>query len=468
MKRAKVLLISPSNIKEVFSKSKLNVAIPEAPSLSLAVLAAAIRERHDVKVLDMRIVDGPSEELIRILKEFEPDYVGISFTTPSFHEASEIAGLVKSYNRNLVLIAGGVHASSLPEDTLLNSKFDIAVIGEGEKTLLDIADGKRLDTINGIYFKRDGKIYKNPLRELLEDLDELPFPAWDLFDIKRYKSPKLISKKSPVGKMESSRGCPFGCTYCNKSVFKRRFRAKSVKRVVDEIDYMLKLGFKEIHIEDDCFTADIDRAKKICDEIVERRLKFPFALQNGIRVDRVDEELFYKMKKAGCYMISFGVESGNQEILDNIKKGTNLEQLRKAFKLARKAKIETIAFFMVALPGDTKRTINESIEFAKEIKPDIVKVGITIPFPGTELYNQLEKEGLIKSKDWRYYNYHNPTKIYDHENLSWSEIYAARRNFYKKIYLSPGFVYRRLIRGVKNGRIFYDIFYFLKSLRYDW
>ena len=190
--------------------------------------------------------------------------------------------------------------------------------------------------------------------------------------------------------------------------------------------------------------------------------------QNGIRVDRVDEELFHKMKKAGCYRVSLGVESGNQEILNKIKKGINLEQLGKAFKLAKKAKIETIGFFMVALPGDTKETIGQTIEFAKELKPDIVKIGITIPFPGTELYNQLDSQGLIKSKDWKYYNYHNPNKIYNHENLSWEEIYAARKNFYKQIYLTPGFIYRRIIRGIKTGEIFYDIFYFLKSLKYDW
>ncbi|MEA2037370.1 MAG: radical SAM protein [Nanoarchaeota archaeon] len=468
MKRSKVLLISPSELKGVFSKSKLSVAIPDAPSLTLASLAVAIRKQHDVKVLDLCIVNEPLNELTKTLKEFKPDYVGITFTTPSFDEASKIADLVKSHDKDIILIAGGVHTSSLPEETLINSRFDIAVIGEGEKTLLEIANGEKLDGIKGIYFKKDGVIHKNPLRELIENIDELPFPAWDLFDIKKYKSPRLTSKKSPVGKMESSRGCPFACTYCNKCIFKRRFRAKSVNRVVDEIEYMLKIGFKEIHIEDDCFTADIERAKKICDEIIRRKLKLYMNFQNGIRVDRVDEELFHKMKKAGCYRVSLGVESGNQEILNKIKKGTNLEQLRKAFKLAKKAKIETIGFFMVALPGDTKETIDQTIEFAKELKPDIVKIGITIPFPGTELYNELDSQGLIKSKDWRYYNYHNPNKIYNHENLSWEEIYAARKNFYKQIYLDPAFIYRRFIRGIRTGEIFYDIFYFLKSLKYDW
>jgi len=454
---------------KVFEKTKVAVAVPHMPSLSLAVLAPLLLESgHEVEILDLGMSANPIKDLVRALKLFSPDYVGVTFSTPLFYQMKEIVNKVKSYDKKIVTIGGGPHVSALPKQTLQDSRLDIGVVGEGEFSLLDVVSGKPLKSINGLCFKKDKKIFLNPVREPIKNLDDSPFPAWNLFEIKKYKTPGLTSRKNPVGPIETSRGCPFGCMYCSKSVFGRTFRAKSVKRIVDEIEYMLDCGFKEIHVMDDGFSNDMKRAKDICDEIVRRGLKFPWNLINGIRVDRVDRELFTKMKKAGCYRVSFGIESGEQKILNEINKGTNLNQIKTVFRLAEKAGIETLAFFMIALPGDTEESIKKTIRFAKELEPDIIKVSITMPFPGTPLFYNWNKMGLIKTKDWSRYYYHTPDAVYNHPNLGWKTIYKYYNLFYREVYLNPEFITRKFLKDLKNGRIFFDIFYFLKTLRYGW
>jgi len=469
MEKAKVLLVYPHSAMRVFEKTKVAVAVSEMPSLSLATLASnLLKFNHDVRILDLGISKFPMKGLVKELKDFSPDYVGITFSTPLFYQMVEIVEKVKKYDKGIITIGGGPHSSSLPKQTLKDSRLDMTVVGEGEETLLEIVSGKPPRSIRGLCFKKNKKILLNPRRELIKNLDDLPLPAWDLFDIKKYKTSKLTSRKNPVGPIETSRGCPFGCVFCSKSVFGRTWRMKSVNRVVNEIEYMLECGFKEIHVMDDGFSNDMKRAKNICDEIVRRGLDFPWSLINGIRVDRIDRKLFDKMKRAGCYLASFGVESGCQNILDKIQKGTDLAKIKKAFKLANDVGIETLAFFMIGLPNDTEETIKKSIDFAKELEPDIVKVSITMPFPGTRLFLEWDSLGLIKTKNWSKYYYHTPNAVYKHPNMSWETIYKYYNTFYREVYLNPRFISRRILKDLKNGRIFLDLLYFLKTLRYGW
>lgn len=453
---------------KVYSKSKVGIAVPQTPNLSLAMIASPLLNvGHDVRILDLSMSTKPRKDLIRELETFSPHYVGVTFTTPLFYQMVEISRIVKNYDKNIIVVGGGPHASVLPTQTIKDSKLDIAVIGEGEYTFLDIVSGKPLKSINGICFRRK-EIVLNPRKDLIKNLDSLPFPAWHLYEIKKYKFPRLTCKRNPVGQIETSRGCPFGCTYCSKSVFGRTFRAKSAERVVDEIECMLNMGFREIHIVDDVFSTDMKRAKAICDGIKRKGLEFPWNLRVGIRVDRVDTELFVKMREAGCYRASFGVESGDQNILNKINKGITLDQVRLAFRLAREVGIETLAFFMIGLPCDTEETIRKTIDFAKELEPDIVKVSITIPFPGTSLFYELEKNGFIKTKDWSKYYFHSPDGVYDHPNLSWETIYRYYKLFYRELYLNPKFILRKIAKDLRNRELLYDIHYFLKTLRYGW
>src|SRR3989344_1088614 len=394
-------------------KTKLAVAVPKIPNLALATIAAPLMEKgFIVKIFDPNIIEiDPKIAFLKMLNDFHPDYVAISFPSALYSKAKEAFNIVKDFDKNITTVGGGPHTSVEPKKTL-------------------------------------------------EDMNMLPFPRWDLYDLSKYHSPRISSKKSPIGSVETSRGCAWGCTYCNKGDFFKKWRVKTPKRVVDEMEYMLDIGFKEIRIEDDMFTTDKKRAKQICDEIINRGLKFPWNCGNGIRADSVDLELLKKMKQAGCYSISIGVESGDQKILDNIDKGTTVEKIRTAFSLAKQAKINTVAFFMIGLPGQDEESINTSIKLANEIKPDALKVGITVPLPGTTLYNQVRADGRILNEDWDNYNYNDVTSTYRHDTMDWPIINKYLKIFYRKTLLKPWFIWNRIRKGILSGDLFYDAYYF--------
>ena len=452
-------------------KTKLAVAVPKIPNLALATIAAPLMEKgFIVKIFDPNIIEiDPKIAFLKMLNDFHPDYVAISFPSALYSKAKEAFNIVKDFDKNITTVGGGPHTSVEPKKTLEDMKnMDVAIVGEGDYTLLEMAQGKNLKNVKGIAYRKGKRTFTNPTRNLIEDINMLPFPRWDLYDLSKYHSPRISSKKSPIGSVETSRGCAWGCTYCNKGVFFKKWRVKTPKRVVDEMEYMLDIGFKEIRIEDDMFTTDKKRAKQICDEIINRGLKFPWNCGNGIRADSVDLELLKKMKQAGCYSISIGVESGDQKILDNIDKGTTVEKIRTAFSLAKQAKINTVAFFMIGLPGQDEESINTSIKLANEIKPDALKVGITVPLPGTTLYNQVRADGRILNEDWDNYNYNDVTSTYRHDTMDWPIINKYLKIFYRKTLLKPWFIWSRIRKGILSGDLFYDAYYFLKTIRYGW
>lgn len=470
--KKRVLLICPHSAIEVFKESKISVVIPRIPYVSLASLAGILLQGgHSAKILDLSISENPFKDLVDSLIGFQPDFVGITFTSGLCKEAGELANQIKIFNSSIKTIAGGAHASIFPAEAIEKYNFDFAIFGEGEITLLELVSSEKdLSAIRGLAYKNsENKVIINQPRELISDLDSLPYPAYYLYNAKNYHSPKVTSKKSPVAAIETSRGCPYGCVFCSKHIFQRRFRPKSAKRVVDEIEILLNLGYKEIHIWDDCFSADLNHPKKICDEILRRKLKFYWNVYNGIRVDRVDEELLMKLKEAGCYRISFGIESGDQGILDRAKKGVTIEQIKKAVKIAKKVKIEALGFFMIGLPGETPRTIQKTIDLAIELDLDLIKIGIATPLPGTEFFDEWERRGLIRSHNWPDYILHTTKRIADYPNLEGKDIFDYYNLFYHKIYLQPHFIWKRFVYGLKTGEIFYDIYYFFKIfLRFKW
>jgi len=450
--RGKRVLLVNLPFEKIYQRTKLAKMTHSIPPLSLAALGSSLLEDgHEVKVFDFNLPENNLGDFESLVKDFEPGFVGISFVTPLFGEMKKVAKLIKNINSQIIVVGGGPHCSSYPERTLEESDIDVVVVGEGDFIIKDIVNGKSFEK---------GKLYVKP--KSIENLDELPFPAYHLYDLNKYKVSKSIARKMPAAWMETSRGCVYNCIYCNKNIFGRCFRTKSAERVVGEMIRLKEMGVKEVHFTDDAFTTDIGRAKAICDLLIKRKVNLDFALINGIRVNQVDYEVLEKMRNAGCYKVFFGIESGNQQILNNIRKGITLKQVVQAVHWAKEAGIEVWGSFMIGLPGETKETMRDTIEFAKKLPLDLAKMSILIPLPATPIFEEWDKKGYIKTKDWEKFSFHSaPVEIYDHPNLPWDTIIEYYNKFYHEFYFRPGFILKRIGNSLKNGMILNDIKIFL-------
>ena len=316
----KYLLFNPPSALGVYRKSKVRAAVPKMPSLSLAMIAGALLEEGvSVKIADLTLADTNESDAIvaKEITQFKPDAIGVTATTPLFYEARQICQIAKSLSKDIVAVIGGPHASSLPLDSLRESLFDIAVVGEGETAIKAIARGGGIEGMSGIYTRKDiGKaaeeIHKTP--EIA--LRDLPMPALHLFNTQEYICPKVIARNNPVGPIEMSRGCVFRCSFCNKTVFGRKFRIKDPERVIEELLVLKKLGYREFHVLDDQFTTEIDKAKEICERIIRSDIRMTWNLRTGVRVDKIDSEFLTLAKRAGCYQVGIGFESGDQRSLE--------------------------------------------------------------------------------------------------------------------------------------------------------
>lgn len=467
--KKKVLLINSDYFEDIYGKSKVKGALSRGiPILGLACIAAPlVKSGYDITILDLNLYNNPKEILTARLKKLKPDVIGLTATTPVAYKVIDIAKTAREILPDVTIVAGGPHPTAVPEDLLKNSHIDIAVLGEGDIIFQSIVESENMKDIPNIYYKDNGKIvHSDILNESIKDLDLLQFPAYFLYDIKKYIMPKIYARKSPLAVMETSRGCYSHCVYCNKNIHGYKLRQKSPGRVVDEMEYLLNLGFSEIHIIDDVFTADMKRAYEICEEILKRGLKFPWYPRGGIRVDRVNRELLSIMKKAGCYRIPFGIESGSQRVIDVIKKRTTLEQAENAVRLSKEVGFEVECYFMLGLPTETEEDILKSISFAKKLDPDYVKFAITLPFPGTEMFDEMMKNNRIKSFRWSDYNFAEPRGIYEHDNLSWKQIEYFYAKCHRDFYLRPKYILRSIYRSIKNGQFLVHVEAFLKTKWY--
>ncbi|MAG08707.1 B12-binding domain-containing radical SAM protein [Candidatus Woesearchaeota archaeon] len=436
----RILLINPA-YRTLSNKIKGSEWI--TPPLGLAYLASAVKE-HEVKIVDM---EQEKREIGEVIKEFNPDIVGLTATTPTVNVAFSVLEKAKSINQNIVTVIGGCHVSVLPYEAIKKEGVDIVIRGEGELTIKEIVDnlsgGKSVKGIKGTVQKEGSKVVYNQDRPPVRDLDSLPFPARELLDYETYRRPFAKGKK-PVTIL-TSRGCPYGCIYCNKSVFGNSFRPRSAENVLDEIEELAKQGHDDFHILDDTFSIAKERAKKICQGIIDRGLKINWNVSNGMRIDRLDEELANLMKRSSCYCIGFGIESGNQGTHDYIQKNLKIEDIERGFKIAKRTGIDTIAFVIIGLPNETKEDIENTVKFLKRVMPAAVNFHILIPLPGTKVYNELKSNGYLLESDWSKYSFHNPP-VYRTEHLTREDIIEEYRKAYKKYHFSARYMLSRLWR----------------------
>lgn len=468
---AKLLLINPSYYR-TYGSNEGGLGNPIYPVLSLACLAATARAAgHEVKIVDLSFRRYEPDMIRELFRTEKPDVVGITATTPLANQMRDISYIAKEVSPSIVTIGGGPHASALPQETLRQSALDMVAFGEGDWTIVDVMNGMPRASIKGIVWRDGDEIITNEHRELIHDINDLPIPAWDLYPFEDYlkHTSRIIAKRLPVSTIEFSRGCVFQCDFCaSKNTMGMGYRKKTPSRCADEMLFLQKLGYREVVLADDIFTSDHNWATAVCDEFIRRGVKMAWTCTNGIRVDSAKDELFEKMRAAGCYRVHFGFESGNDEVLKAFGKGgkASLDQGVTAATQARRAGMDTFGMFMLGLSGDTEESMQDTINYARRVAVDAMHFGITVPFPGTKMFDKLHRAGKIKSYDWDIFTvYNNAFQIYEHPNLSWELINKYFRKAHIEAYFqNPGYIWRRFVKGVKTGEFFWDVYYFFKFL----
>jgi radical SAM superfamily enzyme YgiQ (UPF0313 family) len=381
-------------------------------SLGLLYMHAFLREKNvPAYFLDPEAEGLSDEKVIEFIVEKESILIGINCCTSNYMQAKKIAKLVKNRFEKAYVILGGPHASAVPEIILSldADKFDFLCIGEGEETLYELyqtlLDNGDLSQVKGLAFKSEGQVVLNSPRPLIDTLDNLPFPSWDQVDLSKYSPQANFYKGMPSSILISSRGCPFKCDYCqSKFVLGRRIRFHSSEYVLDQIEELYhRYGIRHFRFVDDVFTVNHDRLEQIIEGIQRKKLKIKFWCM--ARSNMVGDEMISLLKAGGLDSISIGVESGDDEILKDIGKGTTTEDAENAFYVLKKHKVESQGFFMLGFYHDTYETIMKTINFAIKLDPDFVSYAVMIPYPGTPVYDKYYKDIINFSEPdiWKYF-----------------------------------------------------------------
>jgi radical SAM superfamily enzyme YgiQ (UPF0313 family) len=428
---------------------------PPFPPLGLAYLAAVLdQDGYEIRIIDCPVCQMDHEKLKADLVSFEPSLIGIGSMTPTIESAFKSASVAKEACPDAKVVIGGPHVTFRDRETLAEEPaIDVVVRGEGEVTLLELAKQlpslTKLENIKGVAFRKGDQIIQTPNRLHIQDLDELPRPAYKYIPIEKYRI--LGRKLLPI---MSSRGCPFQCSFCVASqMFGAGFRARSPKNVLDELEWLRdEYGAEGISFQDDTLTFDRKRILEICNGIIERKIHLPWGC--GTRADVVSKEVLAKMKKAHCDEVCFGVESGCQKIRDALKKRVSTEQIENAIKWAKEAGIFVTLSLILGYPGETKETLQQTLDFVRKVEPDDVWLCHATPYPGTELRALVESNGWKMSNDWTLYNTMHP--IFEDPLLPAEEIAKMRKTFYDKFY-SPRYVLRQAVKGYLKGNLYSKI-----------
>jgi len=431
----RVLLASPESY--VWSTRK---HIP----LGLGYLASVLREHgHAVAIYDAAIED---EQLETVVRRGGYELLGITAPTPLILDAWKMAKEGKRLGMTTVL--GGPHMTLLPEESLgpEHPEVDYAIKGEAEESIIEFVDALEgrgsLEDVHGLYWRRNGEIVVNQPSRLVPNLDNIPYPAHDLYKITRYTNLQPLTdglqRNARAYTIVTSRGCPYKCTYCSKPITGNTWRPRSVANVIGEWRWLVKdLRATEIGLTDDIWNLKLDRAKDLCRALIDNGLNtVPWVTIHGMKVNHADAELFQLMKAAGCKRVGFGVESGDPQILrDVIKKGQTLDMVRNAFRWAHAAGLQTMGFFIFGMPHETEETMEKTIRFALELDPDLATFMLATPYPGTELYREIKQAGQVFADSWEDFAIYQDKPLFSLPGYDPDVVVRKWQDAYRRFYL---------------------------------
>ena len=429
------------------------------PPLGLLTIAAYLEQQgHSVKVIDVHVDKLSIDQLRAKIIECQPRVVGVTVLTATALASYKIAALAKESNPKTLVVLGGVHVDALPGEALGNKYVDIVVRGDGERTFANIARGEPIETIKGISYRKNGVVVHNPPSEVIMDLDAIPFPAYHLIAMEKYYPSIGAYRRLPAINMMMTRGCPGKCTFCNSA--ETSLRTRSAVKVVEEIIRLKeKYGIKEIQFYDDTFTVFKKNVFDFCELMIERKVNVSWTA--FVRADCISQKMAYMLKKAGCHQVMFGIESGDEEIRKTIRKPINEEITRLAIQYCKKAGLEVRGAFIFGSPGETRETMQKTLDFAMDIDVDIAIFNITTPYPGTQLFNWAKGMGYLKHEDWSAYELSGC--LMELPTVSEKEILSFYEKAHKVFYGRPKMYLKRLlmIRNIHHLRDSLHAFFYI-------
>lgn len=451
----RILLVAPGELgernKEFFNFYSSLKKLRSLPSLGLCSLSAVLKNAgYECRILDAYAENLTAAEFGRRVKAFAPDAVGVTSTTPYFDMAAKTCAELKKIAPHIPVILGGPHVTVMKKDAMGLATVDYAVRGEGEVSIIPLVEalqGKRpLGEVPNLYYRHEGEIVATAPDDRGIDVNTLPMPDRSDLPLDRYYDALSLHKHAMS--MMSTRGCPYRCLFCEEDVRGGKYRQRSVELTIAEMESIVKaLGYREIIIYDDTFTANRKRTVELCEQIIRRGLKFTWDCRT--RVDRVDYELLALMKRAGCHRISFGVEAGTERVRDILRKNITDTEIRNAFIWCRQLGIRTIGYFMFGTPSETKDEIIRTIEYAKDISPDIAHFCITAPYPGTDLYRIGVEQGYFAPGFWEEYVRNGGVEkpeipYFVSDSLTREELDGLLKRSYREFYFRPSYILQRL------------------------
>jgi len=412
------------------------------PPLGLMYLASVAAENHNVKLIDAYIECLGPKKIIERIHKYDTDLLGIYTSIASIEHVTRIIKLLRQKDKKIKIVLGGPQISIEHKSYFEEHKeeIDFIVRSEGERTFGELLDNLDADYngVKGLSYKEDDRIKVNPPRALIANLDDVPYPNWDVLPpLSYYKNTR--ARKWPFMPITMTRGCNERCTYCSKHVFGSRIRYRSIKNIEGEVQQLAARGIKELQFNDDNFLADRNFAEELC-EMFERRYNFLLRLCNGLRSDVLDEDLILRLKRAGTYFIGVGIDSADENVLKTCRRRVDLRHAEEVFKLLKKHNIFSVAYFILGLPGETKESIQKTMRFVKKVNPDLVTYTMFAPLPGTPAYKMVHEQGRL------------------------TDYYKTHANYFGKVNWVPQGLSESYLKGI-NKRAYFDFFFPFKWLQ---